>query len=72
LLPGLHAFRINDAGIQMFAPPPLSALVEKWSTRSSVSRLLTGVPRLDNMLGGGLPCGYSLLVAGPFGSGKSI
>ena len=24
------------------------------------------------MLGGGLPCGYSLLVAGPSGSGKSI
>ena len=31
-----------------------------------------GVPRLDEMLGGGLPRGYSLLVAGPSGSGKSI
>jgi circadian clock protein KaiC len=31
-----------------------------------------GVPALDEMLGGGLPRGYSLLVAGPSGSGKSI
>ena len=31
-----------------------------------------GVPGLDEMLGGGLPRGYSVLVAGPSGSGKSI
>ncbi len=31
-----------------------------------------GVPHLDDMLGGGLPRGYSLLVAGPSGSGKSL
>ena len=36
------------------------------------ARLRIGVPRLDEMLGGGLPRGYSLLVAGPSGSGKSI
>jgi len=34
--------------------------------------LSIGVPELDEMLGGGLPRGYSLLVAGPSGSGKSI
>jgi circadian clock protein KaiC len=31
-----------------------------------------GTPRLDGMLGGGLPTGYSVLVSGPSGSGKSI
>ena len=31
-----------------------------------------GNPELDAMLGGGLPAGYSLLVAGPSGSGKSV
>lgn len=31
-----------------------------------------GVAGLDEMMGGGLPQGYSLLVAGPSGSGKSI
>jgi circadian clock protein KaiC len=30
-----------------------------------------GVPLLDELMGGGLPAGYSLLVAGPSGSGKS-
>jgi circadian clock protein KaiC len=34
--------------------------------------LTFGVPRLDTMLGGGLPEGYSLLIAGPAGSGKTI
>lgn len=31
-----------------------------------------GIPGLDDMLGGGLPTGYSLLVVGPSGSGKTI
>ena len=31
-----------------------------------------GVPGLDELMGGGLPRGYSLLLAGPSGSGKSI
>lgn len=31
-----------------------------------------GIARLDDMLGGGLPAGYSLLVVGPSGSGKTI
>jgi circadian clock protein KaiC len=38
----------------------------------SQARVAMGVPRLDDMLGGGLPAGYSLLVAGPSGSGKTI
>ena len=33
---------------------------------------MLAVRRLDDMLGGGLPRGYSLLVAGSSGSGKSI
>jgi len=31
-----------------------------------------GIAGLDEMLGGGLPVGYSLLVVGPSGSGKTI
>src|SRR6185295_7592542 len=31
-----------------------------------------GVPRLDEMLGGGIPSGHSVLVAGPSGSGKTV
>ncbi|MEP7246288.1 MAG: ATPase domain-containing protein, partial [Gammaproteobacteria bacterium] len=70
-LPGLHTFRINSAGIHVFSP----FLSSRTATRAAVPggpRLRLGVPGLDEMMGGGLPQGYSLLVAGPSGSGKSI
>ncbi len=68
-LPGLHSFRISRQGIRIFAPVNIPKEEE---TDESLPRLLLGIPRLDEMLGGGLPRGYSLLVAGPSGSGKSI
>ena len=71
-LPGLHSFRISDAGLHVFAPPQLSVPVAAASTAPHGERLRLGVARLDEMMGGGLPIGYSLLVAGPSGSGKSI
>jgi circadian clock protein KaiC len=73
ILPGLHTFRISRSGIDVFASSSLAleggAVV---ASLLSTSRLSLGVPGLDDMLGGGLPRGYSLLVAGPSGSGKSI
>ena len=72
-IPGLHSFRIQRAGIEVFAPvcAPIAnaalAFDERGTTRMSV-----GIAALDKMLGGGLPVGYSLMVAGPSGSGKSI
>ncbi len=71
-LPGLHTFRISTAGIHVFSPPQASLLTETRSPSTSGARLRMGVPGLDDMMGGGLPRGYSLLVAGPSGSGKSI
>lgn len=70
-LPGLHTFRITTAGIKVFAPAIADLSVEA-PPESPIKRLKMGVPALDEMLGGGLPRGYSLLVAGPSGSGKSI
>jgi circadian clock protein KaiC len=70
-LPGLHTFRIGSTGIDVFAPArPGPASVP--DAGRPPPRLQTGIARLDDMLGGGLPRGYSLLVAGPSGSGKSI
>jgi circadian clock protein KaiC len=75
-LPGLHTFRISGDGIDVFpavmvrgdtGDEPLNS-----GALRSKTRLGMGVPRLDEMLGGGLPSGYSLLVAGPSGSGKTI
>jgi circadian clock protein KaiC len=71
-LPGLHTFRISAAGIQVFAPVSASAQAEATTAPRAEARLPMGVPKLDYMMGGGLPRGYSLLVAGPSGSGKSI
>lgn len=71
-LPGLHTFRIGAAGIQVFAPAGVAAPSIENKRQAPDVRLRMGVPRLDDMLGGGLPSGYSLLVAGPSGSGKSI
>ena len=69
-LPGLHTFRITSAGIRVFAPPQVEESDEV--AVIGATRLSLGVPGLDEMMGGGLPSGYSLLVAGPSGSGKSI
>jgi circadian clock protein KaiC len=69
-IPGLHTFRITDAGIQVFPRAIIDAGAA--SIAPSDDRLTMGVPRLDEMLAGGLPRGYSLLVAGPAGSGKTI
>jgi circadian clock protein KaiC len=72
-LPGLHTFRIGASGIEVFPPAsvanPTKAIVQ---AAAAAPRLLMGVAGLDDMLGGGLPRGYSLLVAGPSGSGKSV
>ena len=76
-LPGLHTFRISNNGIEVFAPAgasplPAAQLAAQSAAQASAPRLRMGVPGLDEMLGGGLPSGYSLLVAGPSGSGKSV
>ncbi len=74
---GLHTFRITDRGIQVFprriarAPePPPAGGAGKATHRAP--RLSVGVRGLDDMLGGGIPAGYSVLVTGPSGSGKSV
>jgi circadian clock protein KaiC len=67
--PGLHTIRISDDGIQAF-PRMLKPIDE---AQGEVSRELisTGVPGLDQMMGGGTLRGNAMLVAGPVGSGKS-
>jgi circadian clock protein KaiC len=72
-LPGLHTFRIDGSGVRVFAPAQQLAIGAARAGLDMLDdRVLTGVAALDEMLGGGLPRGYSLLVAGPSGSGKSV
>jgi len=75
-LPGIHTFRITQAGIEVF---PAAVVRDDGGEHSQAAvapptrtRQTMGVPGLDEMLGGGLPAGYSILVAGPSGSGKTI
>ncbi len=72
---GLHTFRISDNGIEVFP----RVIIEKHKAVESAMKLSApgervsmGTPGLDDMMGGGLPAGYSLLVVGPSGSGKTI
>ncbi len=75
-IPGLHTFRITDDGVQVF-PRVIVGAEEKsqpaaGGKRKPRERLSLGVKGLDDMLGGGIPAGYSVLLAGPSGSGKSV
>jgi circadian clock protein KaiC len=72
-LPGLHTFRINGSGVRIFSPAQyVAAGTAELAVTEPAGRALMGVPALDEMLGGGLPRSYSLLLAGPSGSGKSV
>ena len=68
-VPGLHTFRITDAGLQAFSRT--LGLTKQRSKDVTSRRLSMGIPELDKMLGGGIPEGDSVLVAGSSGTGKS-
>ncbi len=68
-VPGLHTFRITDAGLQVF--PRTLGMTEKREKMSARRRVSTGNAELDKMMCGGIPKGDSVLVAGTSGSGKS-
>ena len=69
-VPGLHTFRITSAGIQTF--PRTFGLSESSGLIKGERRLSTGIREIDAVMGGGIPEGDSLLLAGPSGSGKSV
>ncbi len=69
-VPGLHTFRISDAGLQAFSRT--LGLTKRKRKDVTSRRLSIGIPELDKMLGGGIPEGDSVLVAGASGTGKSV
>jgi circadian clock protein KaiC len=69
-VPGLHTFRITDAGLQAFSRT--FGLSGHKSKPPSDRRLSIGIPELDKMMGGGIPEGDSVLVTGASGTGKSV
>jgi len=67
-MPGLHTFRLTNAGVRVY--PRIPEQQRQRVTRSR-RRLSTGVPGLDEMMGGGIPAGDVVLLTGPAGSGKT-
>ena len=68
MMPGLHTARITAKGLQFF---PRMAERLRDEPRPSGPRLSTGIRGLDEMMGGGIPPGDSLVLAGPTGAGKT-
>jgi circadian clock protein KaiC len=67
-MPGLHTFRLTDNGVEVFPRIPEQQHERKIQ---GTKRHTTGVPGLDEMMGGGIPVGDAILIAGPAGSGKT-
>ncbi|MCS7216499.1 MAG: recombinase RecA [Candidatus Bipolaricaulota bacterium] len=66
-LSGLHPFRITSEGIVVF-PHVVYALQEAKPGRGLLS---SGVPGLDQLLGGGIEVGTATVISGPTGAGKT-
>lgn len=64
---GFHDYCIRSGGLEVF--PRLVAA--EHHTDFEIERVASGVPALDQMLGGGMTRGTSNLLIGPAGSGKS-
>ena len=67
-MPGLHTARITEKGMQFFPRMPKRTRDVR---RPTEPRLSSGIPGLDDMMGGDIPAGDSLVLAGPTGAGKT-
>ena len=67
---GQHGYRVTPQGLRLF--PRLADVPLPGSYPLGDTRLTSGIPALDSMLGGGLWPGSSTMIAGPSGSGKTI
>lgn len=70
-IPGLHTMKISDAGIRIYPRLPNPDRPRAKPADPAVRRQ-TGIAGFDEMLGGGIPAGYSVMIVGPSGSGKTI
>jgi circadian clock protein KaiC len=64
---GLHDYRIRTGGVEVFPRLVAANHVKEFERKP----LPSGVPQLDQLLGGGPQAGTSTLLIGPAGSGKT-
>lgn len=67
-----HAFSISADGIEVFAPRVTIVREETRVPEVAAERLVTGIPKLDELIENGIPRGSSLLIAGVPGTGKTV
>lgn len=67
--PGLHSYRLDDAGVQVF--PRLESYPPPAARPQRTERAPFGLPELDQLLGGGPNVGTTTLLAGAPGVGKT-
>ena len=68
--PGKHMLELGEKGARVY-PRPKPSPRHGLAWEGGLCRTPTGVSGLDEMLGGGLICGFSCLVAGSAGVGKT-
>jgi circadian clock protein KaiC len=64
-----HSFVITSSGVEVFAP---RVTIRRDDRGPGSDRLKTGISKLDELLGEGIPRGSSLLVGGVAGTGKTV
>jgi circadian clock protein KaiC len=65
-----HSFVITSNGIEVFSPRVTIRREDR--NTAGTQRLKTGISKLDDLLGEGIPLGSSLLIAGVAGTGKTV
>jgi circadian clock protein KaiC len=68
-LEGKHTFRIGPSGFEVF---PRIETIDPGPPAEVAGRLHSGVPGLDEMMGGGIGSGEATVLLGPSGIGKTI
>jgi circadian clock protein KaiC len=69
-LAGKHSFQIGRDGVEVFAR--LEAMAPRDGEVVGATRVASGIPELDTMLGGGVPAADATAILGPSGSGKTV
>jgi circadian clock protein KaiC len=69
-----YTFKITEEGVQIFAPRLTiqRSATEEAGQEDKTPRCRVGIGKLDELLGGGIPRGSSLLIAGVAGTGKTV
>jgi circadian clock protein KaiC len=67
-----HPFVITTAGVEVYAPSiTLRRNLHTSQAAAKLERLKTGISKLDELLGEGIPLGSSFIISGVAGSGKT-